>query len=86
MKPWKSHGSLSQPSILAGGMTLVDDGIVVPFTGLYYVYGQLHFDPHSGDSGCHFYLDPGSSRDIYMLGRTARLRLAQRIIPNILGR
>ena len=65
MKPWKSHGSLSQPSILAGGMTLVDDGIVVPFTGLYYVYGQLHFDPHSGDSGCQFRLDPGSSQDIY---------------------
>ena len=72
MKPWESHGSLSQPSILAGGMTLVDDGIVVPFTGLYYVYGQLHFDPHSGDSGCQFRLDPGSSRQIhaYTLSKT----------------
>ena len=59
MKPWKSHGSLSQPSILAGGMTLVDDGIVVPFTGLYYLYGQLQLDPHSGDSSCQFYLAPG---------------------------
>ncbi|XP_065835621.1 uncharacterized protein [Oscarella lobularis] len=67
LKPWKSHGSLSQPSFLAGGMTFVDDGIVVPFTGLYYVYGQLQLDPHSGDttSGCQFYLDPGSSRDIW---------------------
>ena len=72
MKPWKSHGSLSQPSILAGGMTLVDYGIVVPFTGLYYVYGQLHFDPHSGDSGCRFRLNPGSSQVIhaYTLSKT----------------
>ena len=46
-------------------MKLVDDGIVVPFTGLYYVYGQLQFDPHSGDSGSQFYLDPGSSQDIH---------------------
>ena len=72
MKPWNSHGSLSQPSILAGGMTLVDYGIVVPFTGLYYVYGQLHFDPHSGDStsGCQFRLDPGSSSKIYAYTRS----------------
>ena len=65
MKPWKSHRSLSQPPILAGGMAFVDDGIVVPFTGLYYVYGQLHFDPHSDSSGCQFYLAPGSSQNIW---------------------
>ena len=46
-------------------MALVDYGIVVPFTGVYYVYGQLQLDPHSGDSGCQFYLDPGLSQDIW---------------------
>ena len=61
MKRWNSHGSLSHSPILAGGMTLIDDGIVVPFTGVYYVYGQLQLDPHSGDSGCFFRLYAGSS-------------------------
>ena len=59
MKPWNSRGAHSP--ILAGGMTLTDDGIVIPFTGVYYVYGQLQLDPHSGDSGCSFRLFAGSS-------------------------
>ena len=38
-------------------------GLIVPFTGIYYIYGQLLLDAHSGDSNsCGFGLRVNSNR------------------------
>ena len=48
LNKWNLHSH----SILSGGITLSSDGssLTVPADGLYYIYGQLMFDPTSGDA------------------------------------
>eukprot|EP00118_Oscarella_pearsei_P021688 m.245055 g.245055 ORF g.245055 m.245055 type:complete len:514 (+) comp40252_c0_seq17:766-2307(+) len=59
LSEWHANSSNSR-SILAGGMTLSNGGLVVPFSGNYYVYGQLQLDHQPGDSNwCGFEIRVG---------------------------
>ena len=44
----------SQPGFLSGGMKYNGGFITVPHGGIYYVYSQFWFDPHSEQNNCQF--------------------------------
>ena len=53
---WYTGSGQWHSPILRGGMTYSNGYITVPKAGLYYIYGQIHFDPKSGQTYSGFYI------------------------------